>query len=166
MAYTLRVEKQGRPKRQGGWVDRVGHYHWYCYGRQGWRIRPALVTLVGDGGQIRVPATCISVADALDWLRPKGARYRQGHLYFIPLGKTGQRDLDSMPLDEIQRDVPISGQDAHIAELLVADYRGKTVVSGVIHHTGTEHQHETIRLVEWCWIAGPRSFATQWRIGD
>lgn len=158
--YTLSVMKQGRPERQGGWVPgRDGHYHFYQYGRQ-WRVRPALVLLVGDGGSIRVPATCTTVAEALDWLRPHGAIARQGHWYFVPASRMDQRTasvLSSGP-------GPIAGDDSHIAQMRVRVdgvlwlYRGR-----ITHATGG---HAGIDLPVWCRAVAPRAFATQCRTGD
>jgi hypothetical protein len=162
-SYTLRVEKQGRPKWQGGWchvADAGGHYHWYKYGRQWpWRRRPALVVLVGDGGEIRVPATCCTVDQALAWLQPRGATHRQGHLYFAPLSTRGQAACDAR--GPLLTDAPIDGDTEHCAEL-VSEYRGDRVVSGAITHGS----HARIFLPQWCRVLPPRTFRTQHRIGD
>lgn len=152
--YELVVEKQGREKRQGGWTK--GNYHWYRYGSQGWRIRPALVLLRGDGGDIRVPATCETAAQAVEWLRPKGAIARQGHLYFVPVREADQ--------DVIACEGPsaITGDESHVAECS-AFYHGQPVYSGFVDHVGG---HERIYLPRWCKVVQPRSFATQYRRGD
>lgn len=154
MSYELIVEKQGRTKRQGGW--KTGNYHWYYYGRQGWRIRPAMVLLRGDGGDIRVPATCETVADALDWLQPRNTIARQGHWYFRPIRESEQ------DLIVCRGPAGVNNEEEHLAECSSIDHRGRKVYSGYVMH-GT---HERIYLPRWCIAIPPTSFATQTRKGD
>jgi hypothetical protein len=155
--YTLTRAKQGREKRQGGWMDRDRTRHWYQYGRGRWRPRPALVMLVGDGGEIRVPATCLTVEDALAWLTPSGAVARQGHLYFVPVSAREQARVRTLG------PAPIAGDDRHIAQMTGATTSGLPVYRGRITHVGG---HAGVDLPVWCRAVPPRTFATQSRWGD